>query len=1086
MDPDAEVARGASSAFSRANFATAALFGGLIGTGIALRVMRFSVGDYYEDGAAHWWAAARATQTGTLVDTFNYGTSGYWLPGYDHLAVAVMQAAGSTEIVVLRTLGVAFFVAAAFAVLSLARMAGTGVALLAVAFFALSPFDILNAPIAIGMEPAVAFMAGGLAMVFQSRRGKPTAIYGAAVLFSMAVLFRYEALPFVGVILVHNWWWSASRPLMGLTRKREAPFLLTPLAIAALYLALTWGNNFPSRLLGAGPNAPELGSTEAFAFIPSDPLGRNAAFWSFWAGAAPAAIAFAALGTARYFRRAEAWLVAAFVFLMTVFLFLNLGTPSVRYLMPVEPLLWFLAALGVWVAGQRVAAVAARLRPGASLNWVRPIAGAALGALVLSSGLVTSAAAFESVDQRIALHGPLYRAADFVASLPQDETKLVLIDSPLAAEASGLSPARLIGSGFLPDDRETAMAFIRGHVQYVVAVNVSYYKLITFFPELGRGRSSENFSMLYDASGWEFDYTGKTAFVYRVNHGSGALPVADDLTLSFPFHEADAWGNVTGLHLLYRGENITAGARGIGYPTIETSSERYRPAAIDAQFTKEAPVREVRANYTLYPESSTGRLETYHNRTVVSASFRLEGGSVLAWFRVVEPPPTSSFTLRVNNSVPSGEFGETFNDSLIARTSAPFAEGLVWSLQNWLLGPRAALQFDFTAPSNLSGARQGGGAAWVAYEGAAGSEGLYYPFHVRPADAELFGVAEPLLLKAPVFRAAGFLATAPRNGSHQILSDFAFGPYPWLLEGSGLPQGAFVNTSAVPGTRQAAIEWLVATVDYVVAINVSADPFISTFPELANGDSTQEFSLVFDASGGPGSLSHGLVWVYSVNRGGGLVPAHLGAYLEFPFTQDTGAPTVLGFGISVNGTQAIRPAAGLGVPSAFVNGTPYGAGIASLAFVAGSGGTGVSGTFALFPLENGTPNRSQPPLVVRAAYSFAEGVLSASFEAEPASPADNVTLSAGVSVQGADFPVYINDTDNAVSSGEFSRGNVWALRNWLIGPVVVLQVDFHDPYQLFYAREFGGDASLEYEGPAGARTMSVSVWVLPRELGPAF
>lgn len=1083
MGPDTEVKERALPAFNSANLGFAALFGAVLGLGIALRVARFAVGDYYEDGASHWWTAASAVQTGVVFDPFNRATDGFWLPGYDQIAVTVMGLVGSTDMTVLRVVGLVFFAAAEAGLVFLAWPAGRSVALVAAGLLAVSPFDVLNAPIAIGMEPAIAFLCTGLALLQRGRGGPRGMRIGASVFFAVAVMFRYEAIPFIGVILLYNWWWGGGRPLDRAHGRADLPYLVFPLLVAAFFLAVTWGHNFPSRVLEGRP--AELNSTEAFGYVPQDPIGRNAEFWKFWIGAAPVAIALAGVGIVYHARRVEAWLVVVFAALLAIFLFLNLGTPSVRYMQPVEPMVWFMAALG----GRRLLRAAARavgsFRSTGGGERLRTAAAGACVVLLLSTTMATGAAAMIPVDQRIALHGPLYRAADFLASLPQDDSKLVLVDSPLAAEASGLAPTRLIGSATLPADKAGALAFITERVQYVLAVNVSYYRLIQLFGPLGWGKSNQNFSLLYDATGWEIQYSSKTAFVYRVNHGDAALRAPLNYTLRFPLHVWSASGSIPGLQLFDHESNLTEGAPGIGVPTMVVDGREYAACNLDARLGDEAPTRTAQLNYTLYPWSSPGHLNTSEPRATVRAVYRYDGGALFASYAATPPPNATSFTLRINSSVPGAAFAQTFNDSLSAPTSAPFAEGPVWSLQSWLIGSRAIVQFDFTAPSLLYGGRNDNGSAWVAYEAPVGAANLSFPFNILAPGSALFRDGEPYTLKAPLYRAGGFMRAFSWNLIHEILTDFADGPFPYVAESSGLPDTAFASSASLPATRAEALDWLHAHIAVLVVANRSGDPLLALFPELATGDSTRDFSLIFDAGGAPGSLDHGLVWVYEVNDGTGHVRTNdADVALRFDFEQDAANGTVRGLMAEIAGAAVVLPTAGLGVPSAVANGTAYAAGSATLEFVPGTLGREVQGTFLLYPEENGTLNRSAPPIAVSAHYAYADHLLSVDLNASGADAALNITLTARFDVNATMFPRYANDTNLTVVTAQVPRTNIWTQRNFLQGDFGTLQADFTDPYWLYLTHQVGGASAFDYEAPPGGRVVSARMFLLPPALSP--
>jgi hypothetical protein len=881
---------------------------------------------------------------------------------------------------------------------------------------------------------------------------------------------------------MHGWWWQGANGLNRLHGTRERPYLLAPLAVGLVFLAFTWGRNWPSLAFESTPIS--LTHELDLGLVPTDPVGRTVDFWSTWGANVAAAAALALIGAGLHLRRVEAWLVLGFVILLTIFLVAGIGRGSFRYLAPVEPLMWLLAAFAARRVVGRLATLTVRMslpRPAAIKRGALSVA---IVSVVVASAAQSSYAAIEGTNQSMELNGPLNRAAAYLASLPQDPALLVVVDSPLIAEASGLSASRMVGSVFLPDTREAALAWMQERVQYVVAVNLSYYKLLRLFPELRGGSSNDNFSLLYNATGWEIQYTVKTAWVYRVNRGEGLVAMTADLGLSFAFSGEDLSLGVTGLRPVHRGIDLAGAAKGIAYPTLATPSGTLRPGRIEAAFATESAPTAFLVTYTLFPEAAGGGLDTSGASATVSATFEVSGYAVEAALAVTGPPSAGPFVLRVNNTVPDSTFPLTFNDSIAEPTNAPHPEVLVWSLQNWLIGDRAVIQVDFRAPFLMYGARERGGTAWLALEATPNATSLTYLLHLIPPGTPLFGEGEPIFLKGPLFRAGGYLAQAPLAQPLRILSDFTSGTYPWVREASGRPEAEFANLSELPSARDAALAWLRANIAYIVAINSSGDPITALFPELAAGAPTREFSLMFDASGPPGSLTERLVRVYRVNGVDGLVPAHEGAAFRFVFEQNEAAAGISGLNLVVNGTDLAAPYGGLGLPYATVNGAPYRAGTATLAFAAGSTRAAVEGTYFLYPFENGSLNLSAPALVLQAEFGYDDLLLSITYRATPPRPTDNVTLTANLSVAGSAFPAQVNDTGGAAETSPVNRTNIWSLRNWLLGPQAALQADFRDPYLLFVERRAGGEASFAYQGPAGDLTLTVSVWVLPPHLAP--
>lgn len=1081
MDPDAQVRRAPRARPSPWDLATAFSLTLVLALGIVLRVSRFRAGDYYEDGSSHWWAAAYSQGTGRLFDPFNLAHRGYWLPGYDIVASVLMGAAGTTEPALLRSVSVGAYVAASLVLVALAAPAGRVCAVLAAALLAVSPFDALNSAIAMGVEPAVALLLFGLFLQQRSRRGRPVLLWGAALAYTLASLYRYEATPFVAVLLVYGWWWQGAG-FGRLNGIRERPYLLLPVAAMGLFLAFTWGYNLPSEIL-AGPSAAAL-HQESLGLIPVDAMGRAEGFWQAFVPSVAAAFALGILGVALHLGREEAWLIVSFSFLLTVYLYIAAGTASFRYLAPVEPLMWLLAALSVRRLAPFGAALVSRVWRARGRDVLPRAVAVVMGVVLLGSSAQAGFSTLEGAKGQISLNGPLERAAAFLATLPHNESLVDIVDSPIAAEVSGLPASRMVGSAVLPTDREEALGWLHAHVQYVLAVNLSYYRLLRVFPELANRWSDANFTLLFDATGWEFQYTVKTAWVLEVNRQSAALQVTPDLALRFPFHSKSVSDGAGALAFTYQGKTLSAGT-GLGYPTLRTASSEFVPTSLEGRYAGSPASPRAELNFTLHPRAGSDPPDLGGPPAYVEATYELGAGGLHANYSAFPPAGLASFTLRVNHSLLSDEFPASMNDSRTTPVAHAFGEALVWSLQNWLVGGRAVFQADFDASAFLLAGRTVGKSAWLTYEGPEGAFAVSFHIQFLPAGVALYGQDEPINLKAPLFRAGGYLAGAPRNASLRVLADFAFAPYPWVVEASGLGAESFVNTSALPASRAAALDWLRLNVDYLVAVNLPGDPLAALFPELLHGQSERNFSLAFDAGGGPGSLSHDLVWVYLVNGAEGAVPLFDGNFLTFPFSAGGSGAGRVGLGLSAGGAERVGASGGLAVPQAVYNGTLYGAGASELRFTAGSKGQGVEGTFWLYPVgAGGTLDRLAPPLAVRVTYAYADQLLNITANASGFPDPTNLTLRLNFTVPSSAFPVYRNDTDFLNSTAPTERSSIWSIRNWLTGPFVGLQADFTDPYSLTFERTAGGETTWQFEAPQGEVALAASVWLLAPDLVP--
>ncbi len=1081
LDPDPQVSTRPGSGRRRPQgLAAGAALLAILVLGVALRVARFHAGDYYEDGASHWWTAAYAFETGLIVDPFGLNHLGYWLPGYDPLAASLMSIAGTTSPDLLRGTGVAAWVGAAACLYAFARPAGAWVALFATLLFALSPFDILNTAITAGVELSVALLLLGILLARKAREGHPALLWGAALAFSMAVLFRYEGLVFVVAYLMHGWWWKAGSHVDAFFAQKARPFLFLALAIAAGVLMITWGENFISRLLVGPP--PDYSYAEAQGLVARDPFVRGANFWLVWGPMLGVGALLMLFGLALHLGRVESWLVVTFCALLTVFLFAGLGTASFRYLAPVEPLMWVLAALALRRIAWWASGFAARLAVRDVGKAVRAATALALGALVITSSASATFTTLSVADDQIALNGPLERAATYVRGLPQDDHLLVLIDSPVAAQASGLSASRMIGSALLPDSRDAAMDVLRERVQYVVAVNVSYYRLMVLFPELSMGRSNENFSLLYDATDWEARYTPKTAWVYEINRDHAVISVGQDLFLHVPTAVPAGSPKAGGLRLWSHAVELTAGTMGLGAPELRAAGKLYLAhSATGAPVVGSSQVS-YRVTYSMLPLLPGGSVDESADPAVVVATYDTVDGVVNVTLTVERAPGPGPTTLVANNSVPVDKFPLFANSSYPEPVEGPIGQTRVWSLRNWLEGDGATIQVDYRSPLTLVFGRDGTGTTWLSQAAPEGATSLEFRMTIFAAGEPPYGPGEPVTLEGPLRRAGGFLATLTLNDSLRVLTEWAFGPHPWVLEASGLSAGRFANISELPADRPAAQAWLLANIEYVVVVNTSGDRLLALFPELAAGDSDTNFSISLYDRGPPGSAVEPDVWVYRVNNGDGWVSLWAGAMLRF--IADQGGPgRAFGVEVWLDGAPLAEPAPGLGVPSAVVNGTRYTAASAAFSFLQGSGGHAFVATWTLHEEQGGAPVPS-PPLSVEARYVLDGTLLTVNLTVRTAPFGAQVALGVANGLDASLFAVYVNDTAWLNQTSPSPRVPVYSLRNWLVSPDLAVQVDYRDPLSLYYERETGGAATLSFEAAVGAPSLEFDLWVMRVEQLP--
>ncbi|MEK6977010.1 MAG: hypothetical protein AABX40_01240, partial [Candidatus Hydrothermarchaeota archaeon] len=151
--------------------------------------------------------------------------------------------------------------------------------------------------------------------------------------------------------------------------------------------------------------------------------------------------------------------------------------------------------------------------PAAFLSILAGVSRSRLLPLALASSLILLPYYLPLFNGLGSLYGPMVRAGEFVGA--QEVEGSVLANSPIPLYYSGLPVERLLGPFPLPGGREGALqALDSWGVEDVIASDLP--SRITYLsPGLGLGKPDEDFILTNSTGGWEIEYGGREAHVYR-------------------------------------------------------------------------------------------------------------------------------------------------------------------------------------------------------------------------------------------------------------------------------------------------------------------------------------------------------------------------------------------------------------------------------------------------------------------------------------------------------------------------------------------------------------------------------------------
>jgi uncharacterized membrane protein len=488
--------------------AEAAILLAIVVIGIGFRLHFASFLDPFEDGYQNWWISANLASTGQYWDRHSMMTQGNWLPLFHFAAAGVLELAGLYNMVAVKAINIVLSSLTALLVFAIARRDGPIAGLAATSFFSFTFIDIVVSGWATAESLATVLVLLAYAAIFHFHGLGNKRYWIAAAALALATLTRYEAWLIVGLLV-----------LFVLIRKdaertmRLVTVIPSIAVMGAFFLyALQWGF-LPAIVVAQTSTDIRYQLAIGTQPNPGDLLSR---WWTGYLLMLPVVLPVGAAYAVRQFRRDfGSWVVLSLWGFIVFYSALRFGNPSFRYVMISVPFLSIFTARGLGIVVGRIVAYRHRM---ASAIRITPAFALVFVVLFAAGSLLPSTVLFWT--DGFASSGPmvpLEHAGLFVQSLPQDPSRILLSESPIAAYFSGYQPDRILGSRWLSDNRSAALSYMKANVQYIVYMGVPYYRLRILFPELQKGTSTPDFQLLYDAGGLQLGT--HAVYVYRVVYG---------------------------------------------------------------------------------------------------------------------------------------------------------------------------------------------------------------------------------------------------------------------------------------------------------------------------------------------------------------------------------------------------------------------------------------------------------------------------------------------------------------------------------------------------------------------------------------
>ncbi len=451
---------------------------GILAMAFGLRLYRATMGDLSEDPYHHWLISAYLASSGIYTDPLS-GAVEIWPPGYHFFASGIILALGR-DIFWLKLANILFSLGGIYLVYTIARKYSWKAGLLAAAFLALNPFELLTSSTSYTEPMAVFFFL--LAIYFLDREKEKVA--GVALLLGSVT--RYEvwfAIPF----LIFYGRRSRIKKIFHLITPSLA-FMLAWSVYAALYHGF-----YPESIVNRSREVLnfEVGSGAAR----EGSIVRTGDILKYFFASSPLVYTAGLYYAARNIRKGGLFvftlLSLAAVFLATVS---GITAGSFRYFSLAIPLLCIFGALQL--AQSRM-----------------------LRAIVVFFLILSLPFYFGIYAELDALYKPMARAGEFTGN---NSAYGVISNSPVPLYYSGLPAGHLLGDVSLRNmNREQGIQFLYGQgVDYVIYVDSPPGGLNKVFPGIENGKNLPGLLLVYDPNGWEQKYGAKKAYVYRLLNDS--------------------------------------------------------------------------------------------------------------------------------------------------------------------------------------------------------------------------------------------------------------------------------------------------------------------------------------------------------------------------------------------------------------------------------------------------------------------------------------------------------------------------------------------------------------------------------------
>ncbi|HEY9246012.1 MAG TPA: FG-GAP-like repeat-containing protein, partial [Candidatus Methanoperedens sp.] len=438
---------------------------------LALRLHRATMGDLSEGPYQHWLISANLAASGAYTDPIS-GALEKWPPGYHIFASGVIFLFGK-DIFWLRLMNILLSLGGIYLIYNIARRHSAKAGLLAAAFLALNPFELIISSASYAEPMAVFFFLLTVYFLQQNKEKKA----GIALLLGAAT--RYEV------------WLSLPFLLYGRRQKRF------DLVAPSLVFIFVW-SIFSLASHGFFPGSVIEKSREVLSFeigkgaINADITGRVIRLLEYSFISSPVVYAAGFYFAGKNIKKAGLY-AFTLVYILLVFLVTILGTGSFRYFSLSLPLICIFA--GVQFSKSK---------------W--------LWIFALASLIIALPFYFNLYSNLDTLYRPMIRAGEFVGSTGAHD---VISNSPVPLYFTGFQASHLFGPSILKNaGRSDGIAFLEDHgVEYVIYVESPHGDLERLFPGIANGSNASGLEMVYDPNSWEQKYGAKKAYVYRLSGG---------------------------------------------------------------------------------------------------------------------------------------------------------------------------------------------------------------------------------------------------------------------------------------------------------------------------------------------------------------------------------------------------------------------------------------------------------------------------------------------------------------------------------------------------------------------------------------